>query len=416
MTGSGFSLAGARMRYREANAATLRWMLARPRLGGDFLNTKANSLSLGDYGDADGLRGPACLYGWIQGRGLEAVAMHAEFFKAEDPALASELDETGRALYEALCRLKRRDGHGYFCYDHDLEPVYADSDGALHRQAPADDVFTYSDAFFAKGLIAGAARYARADLPEHLTYLAEVIDAIEQQRFQMDERRQLSPRAAADEPDDFGPRMILLGAAGLLHRVGLGEHSAFADRFIAHVLERHFDPESGLLRNVPGADVCNVGHAIEFVGFALDHFQGDAEPALVQQLQSVLGSSFARGFVGPGLCLSVSAATGNPLSPYFPWWSLPETIRSAALCFTATGDGEALRIWEQADHAFFTRYWRGSLAYQTLTRNGPVDFVPATPDLDPGYHTGLSLLAAIHAADRISIRPLRKVSERERPN
>jgi mannose/cellobiose epimerase-like protein (N-acyl-D-glucosamine 2-epimerase family) len=200
--------------------------------------------------------------------------------------------------------------------------------------------------------------------------------------------------------------MILLSAAALLHRIGRSEHSAFADRFITHVLERHLDPENGLLRNVPGTDVCNVGHAIEFVGFALDHLQGSAEPALVQQLQSVLSSSFMRGFVGPGLCLSVSAATGAPLSPYHPWWSLPETIRSAALCFAATGNGEVLRIWEQADRAFFTHYWRDSVAYQTLTRNGPIDFVPATPDLDPGYHTGLSLLSAIQAADRIFLRSI----------
>lgn len=405
MNGSDFSLSDVRARYVQANAATLRWMIARPRLVGAFLNTKVNSLSLADYGDADGVRGPAYLYGWIQGRGLEAVATHAEFFETEEPALAAELDEAGFALYHALRDLQRRDGHGYFCYDRDLNPVYVNSDGVLHQQSAADGVFTYSDAFFAKGLIAGAARYAPADLPEHLTYMAEVVDAIEQRRFQVDERRRLSPRAAVDEPEDFGPRMILLGAAGLLHRVGLSEHSAFADRFIAHVLGRHFDPESGLLRKVPGAEVCNVGHAIEFVGFAMDHLQSDAEPALVQQLQSVLGSSFTRGFVGPGLCLSVSAAAGDPLSPYCPWWSLPETIRSAALCFAATGDGDVLRIWQQADHAFFTHYWRGSVAYQTLTRNGPVDFVPATPDLDPGYHTGLSLLAAIHTVDRILARP-----------
>jgi mannose/cellobiose epimerase-like protein (N-acyl-D-glucosamine 2-epimerase family) len=406
MSGWDSSLVDVRAGYVQSNAATLRWMLARPRLAGAFLNTKVNSLSLADYGDADGVRGPSYLYGWIQGRGLEAVATHAEFFETENPNLAAELDAAGVTLYHALYDLKRRDGHGYFCYDRDLKPVYVSSDGMLHRQSAADGVFTYSDAFFAKGLIAGAARYAPADVPEHLTYLAEVVDAIERRRFQMDERCHLSPQTALDEPEDFGPRMILLGAAGLLHRVWQSTHSAFADRFIAHVLERHFDPQSGLLRNVPGADTCNIGHGIEFVGFALDHLQGSGAPALVQQLQSVLSSSFTRGFVGPGLCLSISAATGDPLIPYCPWWSLPETIRSAALCFTATGDGEILRIWEKADHAFFTHYWRGSLAYQTLTRDGPVDFVPATPDLDPGYHTGLSLLAAIHVADRISTRPI----------
>ena len=36
-----------------------------------------------------------------------------------------------------------------------------------------------------------------------------------------------------------------------------------------------------------------------------------------------------------------------------------------------------------------------------MTVDGPIDHVPATPDLDPGYHTGLSLLAAIEVADAL---------------
>ena len=62
-----------------------------------------------------------------------------------------------------------------------------------------------------------------------------------------------------------------------------------------------------------------------------------------------------------------------------------------------------LDIWRRAHAAFFDTYWRGepAIAYQTMTRDGPIDFVPATPDLDPGYHTGLSLLAAVEAAARM---------------
>jgi hypothetical protein len=77
-------------------------------------------------------------------------------------------------------------------------------------------------------------------------------------------------------------------------------------------------------------------------------------------------------------------------------------VRSAALCWERTRDTRALAIWKAAYEAFFARYWRGRppIAYQCLTAEGPVDYVPATPDLDPGYHTGLSLLAAIGVADR----------------
>jgi mannose/cellobiose epimerase-like protein (N-acyl-D-glucosamine 2-epimerase family) len=192
-----------------------------------------------------------------------------------------------------------------------------------------------------------------------------------------------------------------------LIRLGLSAHAAFADRFIAEVLDHHFDARSGLLRNIPGEDACNVGHGIEFVGFALDYLSEDADPALVAKLERILTASFRAGFADPGISLSVSLKDGKPLSPYQPWWSLPETIRAAALCYMRTGNLETLKIWQQADAAFFSHYWRGvpPIAYQTMTGEGPVDFVPATPDLDPAYHTGLSLLAAIHAADALRVAP-----------
>ncbi|WP_417308580.1 hypothetical protein [Devosia sp.] len=52
----------------------------------------------------------------------------------------------------------------------------------------------------------------------------------------------------------------------------------------------------------------------------------------------------------------MSAATGQPTSPYCPWWSLPETIRSAALCYERTGAADILEIWRTADETFFSDY------------------------------------------------------------
>ncbi|TNM63792.1 AGE family epimerase/isomerase [Aliirhizobium smilacinae] len=391
----------ARRDYVAANAGTLYWMLQRPALGGGFLNTKQNSLTLKDYGAEDGLRGPDYTYGWIQGRGLEALVGHAEFFEEELPPLAEKLDAAGRRLYGLLVDLEQADGHAYFCYDCDMRPVYADASGAIREQHRQGTIYSYSDAFVAKGLVAAASRYGLPDLTEHLAYFDQVIAAIESDHFQMDDRRPLSIDRIALQADDFGPRMILLGAAGMLKRLGHTGHLDYADRFIAHVMERHFDDATGLLRNVPGEDLCNVGHGIEFVGFVLDYLGDDTDPTLIEKLERILISSFDKGFVGPGIALTVSTATGEPQSPYCPWWSLPETIRAAALVHLRTGSAESLRVWKAAHAAFFEHYWRGSppIAYQTMTKDGPVDFVPATPDLDPGYHTGLSLLAAIHAAD-----------------
>lgn len=396
----------------HANAASLRWLLARPPLGPGFLNSKQNSITLADYGSADGLRGPEFTYGWIQGRGLEALVTHAAFFAASDPELAQSVDVVARRLYAVLQGLWARDGHAYFCYDADLKPVIAAPDGSAAPQAQPADIYTYSDIFVLKGLIAAAARYDRASLDIYLAQLPALVAAIEDGRFQMDERRELSAETAAGQPDDLGPRMILLGAAGMLNRIGHGEAADFADHIVAHVLDRHLDPVTGLLRNVPGEDACNVGHGIELVGFAFDYLPENADPALVGTLETILLASFNAGFRGPGIRLSVSIETGEPTNPYCPWWSLPETIRSAALCYERTGNPLVLDVWRQAHGAFFDTYWRGepALAYLTMTDDGPVDFVPATPDLDPGYHTGLSLLAAIEAAGRMGARGARKTS------
>lgn len=393
----------ARITYAAANAGTLYWMLQRPMLGGGFLNTKQNSLTLKDYGAEDGVRGPDYTYGWIQGRGLEAVVTHAQFFGAELPPLAEKLDAAGRRLYDLLAALQKPDGHAYFCYDRDMRAVYADQANAVQTQQRPALIYSYSDAFVAKGLVAAASRYGLPDIADHLAYFDRVVAAVETGRFQMDERRPLSLDSLAVQVYDFGPRMILLGAAGMLKRAGHTAHLAFADRFIAHVIDRHYDATTGLLRNVPGEDSCNVGHGIEFVGFALDYLDDTADPALIDKLERILVSSFDKGFVGPGITLTVSIKTGEAQSPYCPWWSLPETIRSAALVHERTGSAASLDVWKAAHAAFFERYWRGTppIAYQTKTKDGPVDFVPATPDLDPGYHTGLSLLAAIHAADRL---------------
>ena len=389
--------------YMAANAATLRWMLARPRFHGVYLNTKLNPLTLEDYDAADGWRGPDWTYGWIQGRGLESLATHAAAFVDTDPDLTEALDDAGRALYGALDALQARDGHGYFRYGPDMQPVSGADEGPLAPQICGGDVYTYSDAFFAKGLICGAARYAPADLPRHLDALERVIDAIGEERFQMAEKVPLTPAAAAAEPADFGPRMILLGAAGTLRRLGQAGATAYADGFIAHILSHHLDQGSGLLRNTPGQDDCNVGHAIEFVGFALDHLGKDGDRQTLNTLERILFASFDHGFAPPGIRLTVSARTGDPVSPFCPWWSLPETIRAAALAFEATGSADAFRIWRAADARFWAAYWRGTppVAYQCLTPEGPVDYVPATPCLDPGYHTGLSLLAAARVAERL---------------
>jgi hypothetical protein len=401
-------LSQTRRIYVDANKATLRWMLERPTLSGGFLNTKLNSISLKDYSHEDAWRGPDYLYGWIQGRGLEALVTHAAFFEHEDPDLARKLDGAARALYAALGSLYDRYGAAYFLYDKAGVPIYRGADGQAVPQVTGSGYFTYADAFVIKGLIAAAQRYDRNSSARYLEKMAELDAAIEDNRFIMDESRGLDQDALSKQKAEFGPRMIVLGAAAMLRHLGLEDASAFGERYIEHILQRHWDNSgdspSGLLLDAVGGDHSNAGHAIEFAGFALDYLPSTAPENLVLDLERVLAASFQSAFAGPGIRLSISAVTGAPLSPYFPWWSLPETVRAAALGYSRTGNEATLDIWQQAHTAFFANFWRDTpaIAYQTRDASGPVDHVPATPDLDPGYHTGLSFLGAIEAIDRIA--------------
>ena len=386
-------------RYENCNERALRWMLARAPLQNGYLNTKMNSITLEDYTNSDGMRGPKYTYGWIQGRGLEAIASHAVYYSDRDTALSAALDIVGKRLYKLLTELQVGDGHVYFCYDANMVPVRQTEGGVIVPQHRLEDVYTYSDAFAAKGLVAAAARYAPEDLPTHLIYLSRVVQAISGGRFQMAEKVALGLDSISGQPNDYGPRMILLGACGMLERIGQPNHATFGREFIEHTLKHHYDEESGLLKNIPGCDACNLGHGIELVGFALDYDALASDRALTEQLVEILISSFNAGFSEPGIPLSVSARTSIALNSYCPWWSLPETIRAAALASSITDDPKILEIWAKAHNAFFDYYWRNEvpISYQTRDANGPVDFVPATPDLDPGYHTGLSFLAAINA-------------------
>ena len=380
-------------RYTNANAAALCWMLDRPRRRG-FLDTCFNALERRDYTHVDGYRGPQYLHGWIQGRGLEALAEQGQALKREDAALSARCRDAAHQLHDALAALRDPMGRVFFRYDAALLPLLCMPDESVRRQQAEPGIHTYSDAFAAKGLVAAACWLGDPRLPDWQAYLADVISAVEDRRFQIDEFAPISAGTVAAQPDDYGPRMILLGAAHL------ASNPAYADRFIDHVLSRHFDAPTGLLRDVPGEDACNPGHAIEFVGFALAHLPPDADAGLVATLGRILSASFRAGFTGPGIALRISIGTGRALSPYRPWWSLPETVRAATLLWARTRSDAALAIWKAADHAFFRHYWLGNppVAIQTRNAQGPVDYVPATPDLDPGYHTGLSLLAAQRVA------------------
>ncbi|MCR6673567.1 AGE family epimerase/isomerase [Devosia ginsengisoli] len=391
-----------RSKYVALNQASLQWLLDRPTLPGGWLNTKVNSLTLADYGRDDGLRAPQYTYGWIQGRGLEALVTHAGYLQAEAPDLAARAMNGARSLYENLAALYAEYGNGYFLYDGDRIPIHMDSAGQAHRQLPGAGFATYSQAFMLKGLIAAAQGF---DTPREAAWrghMQTLIADLENGHFIQNERQPLDAAALSGERENYGPRMILLGAAALLRERGHEADAAFGHRFIDHVLNRHMNAKTHLLRDEPDGDLCNPGHAIEFFGFALGFVAAD-DPRIPQLLQGLLACCEA-GFHGPGVAIAVSVKTGAVLEPHFPWWTLPETIRATALAYERSGDERFIEFWRRADTAFWQNYLRSDapIAFQNRDWTGPVDRVPATSDLDPLYHTGLSLLGAIRVVDRLT--------------
>jgi len=83
-----------------------------------------------------------------------------------------------------------------------------------------------------------------------------------------------------------------------------------------------------------------------------------------------------------------------------PWWNLPETMRAAIFAAAAAPSLRTRRVCldvaRKCSNAFLAHYVNPrvhGMAYQTRNAAGrPVHTIPATPDLDPGYHTGLSLI------------------------
>jgi hypothetical protein len=82
-------------------------------------------------------------------------------------------------------------------------------------------------------------------------------------------------------------------------------------------------------------------------------------------------------------------------------------MRAAALTLEFCGeDPEVSEILELCADAFFANYVNpqaGDLQYQTRAADGSiVDTIPAVPDVDPGYHTNLSLIDMIGSLNACS--------------
>ena len=284
-----------------------------------------------------------------------------------------------------------------------------------------------ADIFCGKGLIADGSRGNGRRGWELLTRSAQAIRA---NRYVSDQ--------FAEQPTEIGQgsRMLMLSAAPLVCRKPTGHAMRtaaldLAAEFIDDVLDRHFDPATGVFSEyIDGktrqrTTYLDPGHANEFAGLGLAAIEAmAAEPALLsdrrrqliqrakRELPRVLISSTGLGWNAAfgGLHKAVDNATGAVLNDEMPWWSLPETMRAAARSAEVAEDAatadRCLELLRLCHNAYFGRYLnRDKMLFPFQTISGSsgevVDKVPAVPEGDPLYHSNLALLDMLTVLDRL---------------
>lgn len=406
-----------------------------------FIDTKLDLITGSDFPADDPVRGPNAIYGWIQGRGLEALAGHCRWMRRRrlGPDLLPRLERMMRDILSTLREIRSRNaGHLFFFMTPNGDPFLLDASGNPRKTTPAADAFYgFSDIFSAKGMYA-AARYLKDDeaAAEALDYIRQVDDAIWQGTF-VNDQQTLDPKDPVQVKPGchfHGPYMIQIGTAALLAGYGNPHSVELGLRLIRHELEHHVNLNGRILdlmeydfweanddRGLPyredGKVISDPGHSLECVGLILkftsmvkQHNLADpkqrGEIARVESLMPrLLERNFANGYLPGtgGICKAFDLLSRKPVNTDMPWWNLPETMRTALYCWRLAKRDEgrrmSLHILRDCHNAFIGHFVRPDLhlmAYQTRSASGaPIPVIPATADADPGYHTGLSIIDAL---------------------
>jgi hypothetical protein len=413
-----------------------------------FVNTKLSMLTGFDFSVDDAIRGHDAVYGWIQGRGLEAMAGHASWFQKRGLAssLIPPLLDMMRLVLDRVCQMWRQNGERlWFFMLPDGRPY-----GLSHEGRP--EVFTltpdmsygFSDLFASKGMYAASCCLGgEGAKKESLRYIEAVDDAIWQGRFENDQVTLDPKNPVMPAPGRImhGCFMIHLGTAAMLVLQGNPSGVDMGLRLIRHELANYVNLrgrvsylEEGDMWEAVGEDdlpyretnaavLSDPGHALEFVGLALK-FTGAAKASgLLDEKQdrevadfeivmpTILERNFRNGFLGKGISKAFDLVSRKPMNTDLPWWNLPETMRAAVFCKKSLAGKREWsmcdEVFRQCHNAFVGHFVRPDLmAFQTIDASGkPVDVIPATADADPGYHTGLSMIDVLDAFETLYFKP-----------
>ncbi|MFA5689235.1 MAG: hypothetical protein WC959_08835 [Kiritimatiellales bacterium] len=410
-----------------------------------FIDTKFSLITGQDFADDDPVRGKNTIYSWIQGRGLEALAGHIRWLQ-QDPEFCPE--ETGplirrsrRVLAEVFSSMESlrslNGGRLYFFMTPAGQALRMDSHGhVVPYNLQPDSPSNFSDLFYIKGMAAAAYTLGlKEKLIESMQWFQKLHNDIKTGNFVTDQQ-QLDPKNTAarfvEDRNAHGVYMISISAIALFLKCGGNpEFKQAGFEFLDHVLSNYvnLDGKSPLSEKYdmwefvnkngdPFIDERNVllndpGHACEFSGISMDMIDAmenhtalnEAEQNKIKMYKQILPEmikkNFSNGFSaeGRGISKAVDLISRKTINSDMPWWSLPETMRAAAFArHYVPAEKKACfeEIIAKCSNAFIQNYVQPELnqmAFQVIDKNGiPVNTIPATPDADPAYHTGLSLI------------------------
>ncbi|MHB9071227.1 MAG: AGE family epimerase/isomerase [Sedimentisphaerales bacterium] len=413
-----------------------------------WIDTKFDISSGRDFSEADPIRGQTAVYGWIQGRALESIAEHVKWLlirpsTAESMSLVTRSKDILRCLAKHLeTILSRNNGHLFFLMTPEGQPCTIDTQGRRNEIIlTSKSSYNYTDLFAAKGLYAAGICLEDDDMCRRANqYCLNICAAICEGTFVSDQQQLdcRNPSQFQIGRYSFAPYMLAIGMVTLLaaHEpqqkwitVGLdmvdtilNHHVNFEGKWpflhqwdISEFVNDNANPykSNGMILSDPG-------HALEFVGLTLKFLdtiscvcppdQRHCIDRIAKSMPYILENNFSNGYqpqVG-GICKLFDLVSRMPVNSDMPWWSLPESMRAAMYCWQlAQSDSmkaNCLNIISKCHNTFITRYIRPQCGYmpvQTLASDGSVSSaIPAVPDADPCYHTGLSLIDILMVMER----------------
>jgi mannose/cellobiose epimerase-like protein (N-acyl-D-glucosamine 2-epimerase family) len=406
-----------------------------------FIDTKLDIITGEDFPERNTLFGRQTIFSWIQGRGLEALAGHYNWINKDVSNSQSFKDEYSlkikTVLVDVLAKTSNiyslNDGHMPFMVDTSGLPVCPTDDNSVESFKPdiSTDSMTLSDLFYIKGMAAAAAVLGETKLYEKAEIdFDKVIKSLFENKFVFDQLSFDVKNQIAKQSDGIlqGGFMIALGGCSTFMNTSLNKakYYEYAIKLIDYILKNHVNVElqiPGLkqyemweLSDNQGSPILedgvlksDPGHALEFVGLALKALFSAKENGLISEIprryidifSNMLIVNFKNGFSkdGYGIVKSFDLCKHQVINSDMPWWSLPETMRSCALAYKITNNEDFMNILVECHKAFVLYYQKSDvydMAVQTVNKFGqPISVIPATPDADPGYHTGLSIIEVI---------------------